>query len=97
MIHHVSVGTNDIELARAFYDPVLAVVGLRLLDQDHGLNYGAGKFCFGVVAPVDGKPASPGNRVHVAFEAGNRAMVDAFYRTALERGGTADGVPHLSP
>ena len=28
MIHHVSVGSNDIGTARVFYDPVLEVVGM---------------------------------------------------------------------
>lgn len=97
MIHHVSLGTNDIDRAKAFYGPVLAVLGLRLLNRDHGLNYGAGKFLLSIITPVDGKPASPGNGVHIAFEARNRAMVDDFYRTALDNGGTNDGAPDLRP
>jgi catechol 2,3-dioxygenase-like lactoylglutathione lyase family enzyme len=31
MIHHVSLGTNNLARARAFYDPVMAVLGLRLM------------------------------------------------------------------
>jgi catechol 2,3-dioxygenase-like lactoylglutathione lyase family enzyme len=34
MIHHLSLGTDDIERARAFYDPVLAVLGVRCLAAD---------------------------------------------------------------
>lgn len=30
MIHHVSLGTNDVKKARAFYNPVLAVLGLPM-------------------------------------------------------------------
>ena len=44
MIQDVSVGTNDIESTRDFYNSVLAVLGLRLLDQNYRLNYGAGQF-----------------------------------------------------
>jgi catechol 2,3-dioxygenase-like lactoylglutathione lyase family enzyme len=29
MIHHVSVGTNDVDRARAFYDPLMALLGYR--------------------------------------------------------------------
>ncbi len=35
MIHHVSVGTTDIKRSRVFYDPVLKLLGLRLLSADH--------------------------------------------------------------
>lgn len=98
MIHHVSLGTKDVARARAFYDPVLAVVGLRLLEQDVGeLHYGAGTFLFSLVTPVDGTPATPGNGVHIAFAAGSRAQVDTFHRVALDNGGVSDGVPGLRP
>lgn len=30
MIHHVSLGANDIAGARAFYDPIMALLGFRL-------------------------------------------------------------------
>jgi catechol 2,3-dioxygenase-like lactoylglutathione lyase family enzyme len=33
MIHHVSVGTNDLDRAQAFYDPVMSEIGLRLIDR----------------------------------------------------------------
>jgi catechol 2,3-dioxygenase-like lactoylglutathione lyase family enzyme len=32
-------------------------------------------------------------RNHIAFQAADRAMVDAFYKTALENGGTDNGAP----
>lgn len=38
MLHHVSLGTNDIARARVFYDAVLGVIGLRFLDAAFGLN-----------------------------------------------------------
>ncbi len=60
-------------------------------------DYGITDFLFSLETPVDGKPASPGNGVHVAFRAGDRAMVEEFYRTALAHGGTDDGPPGLRP
>lgn len=98
MIHHISLGTNDLGRARAFYDPVLAVIGFRLIRQDEdAVHYGTGEILFSLVAPVDGRPASPGNGVHVAFAAGDRAMVQEFHRTALAHGGSEDGAPGLRP
>jgi len=76
----------------------LAVLGLRLLkDDDKSLDYGVGVVLFSLETPVDGKPATPGNGVHIAFMAEDPAMVDAFYRVALEHGGTEDGAPSLRP
>ena len=55
MIHHVSVGTNDVRRARAFYDVVLAVLGLRLLKHsDESADYGVASVLFSIESPVDG-------------------------------------------
>jgi catechol 2,3-dioxygenase-like lactoylglutathione lyase family enzyme len=98
MIHHLSLGTNDLKRAQAFYDPVLAVLGMRRLTQDDkSLDYGVGTVLLSLETPVDGKPATPGNGVHVAFMAIDPAMVDEFYRVALEHGGSDDGAPGLRP
>ncbi|GJD48325.1 hypothetical protein OPKNFCMD_1043 [Methylobacterium crusticola] len=98
MIHHLSLGTNDVARARAFYDAVLAVLGLRLIKQDAGgIHYGTGDILLSLVTPVDGRPAAPGNGVHVAFQARDQAMVRAFHGTALAHGGSEDGPPGLRP
>lgn len=98
MIHHLSVGTNDIQRSRVFYDAVLAVLGMRLLKADgDSADYGASSILFSVETPVDGKPASPGNGVHIAFTAGDRGMVERFHETALRHGGSDAGLPGLRP
>lgn len=98
MIHHVSVGTNDLSRSRAFYDAVLPVLGLRLLNGSaSSADYGVGSFLFSVETPVDGRPATAGNGVHIAFAAGRRAMVDQFHATALGHGGRDAGAPGLRP
>lgn len=98
MIHHVSYGSNDIARARVFYDPVLALLGLRLImASDDEAHYGIATIIFSVVRPRDGKVASVGNGAHVAFAARERAMVDGFHATALAHGGSSDGAPGLRP
>lgn len=98
MIHHVSVGTNDVKRARAFYDAVLPTIGLTLMKSgEDGVDYGSGCLVFSVETPVDGKPATVGNGTHIAFAAEDRAMVNRFYETALANGGTGDGAPGLRP
>jgi catechol 2,3-dioxygenase-like lactoylglutathione lyase family enzyme len=98
MLHHVSLGTSDLDRARAFYDPVMNVLGLRrTLDVEEAVGYGAGITVFSLNIPADGGQASVGNGVHVAFEVESRVAVDAFYRAALASGGTSNGLPGLRP
>jgi catechol 2,3-dioxygenase-like lactoylglutathione lyase family enzyme len=56
MIHHVSLGTNDIERARSFYDPLMKLIGLRLLKASaRAAHYGASDIVFSLETPIDGK------------------------------------------
>ena len=98
MLSHVSLGTSDAARAAAFYDPVLAVLGIRkICERDGSVDYGTAKTVFSLERPSDGRPASVGNGVHVAFDAGTRAQVDEFHRVALAHGGTDAGAPGLRP
>lgn len=98
MIHHVSVGTNDLQRSRRFYDAVLPIVGiLPLAVAEDGAGYSCGTFHFSMQVPIDGEAATVGNGSHVAFAAESRDMVDRFYATALEHGGSSDGEPGLRP
>jgi catechol 2,3-dioxygenase-like lactoylglutathione lyase family enzyme len=98
MIHHLSLGTNDLGRAKAFYDKVMAVLGLPFLSEDERfIEYGVGGFTFDLEKPFDGRQASPGNGVHIAFHARDKAMVDEFHRVALAHGGKDDGAPGLRP
>ena len=98
MLHHVSLGTNDAARAAAFYDPVLAVLGIgQGTRRGDSVDYSAAAIAFSLEKPTDGRPASVGNGVHVCFAAKTRAMVDEFYRTALANGGTDAGPPGLRP
>lgn len=98
MLSHVSLGTNDAARAAAFYDPVLATLGIRKLhERDGSIDSGASIMFFSLEKPSDGNRASVGNGVHVAFQAETRAMVDEFHRTALVNGGSDAGAPGLRP
>jgi len=98
MLSHVSFGTRDAARAAAFYDPVLAVLGIRKrAERDGAIDYGTSTAFFSLEKPTDGRPASVGNGVHIAFAAESRAMVDEFYRVALAHGGSDAGAPGLRP
>lgn len=98
MIHHVSVGSNDIDKARKFYDPVMALLGFRpTLTTEKSLNYGVGETMFSVETPVNGKPASAGNGVHIAFVAQDRAMVQNSMKPPSPMAGRATARPACAP
>lgn len=79
-LHHVSVGTNDLDRAQGFYDPIMEVIGLRRIKRsDRVLGYGLTEIIFSVEKPVDGGGCIPGNGIHVAFHAGHRNAVDEFH------------------
>jgi catechol 2,3-dioxygenase-like lactoylglutathione lyase family enzyme len=88
---HITVGTNDLDAARKFYDSALEPLGLkRSADMDKASIWGGEFF---VLNPVDGNHASVGNGTTVSFVAPNRAAVDAFHSKALAAGGKDAGAP----
>ena len=99
MIGYVTVGTNDLDRARSYYDELFASVGGRRLmqiDDPRGFTmYGVAMNRPGVVVtrPFDGRPAEPGNGTMVAIVMDDTAKVDAFHAKALELGGTNEGDP----
>jgi len=98
IMSHVSIGTNKVEQALAFYDKVLATIGAkRMLDFPEAVAYGRQYPEFWVHPPHDGNPASVGNGTHFSFFADSKAQVDAFYKAAIEAGATDDGPPGPRP
>ena len=96
MIHHVSVGTNDLRRAKAFYDPLMSLIGFRLLKlSEKAAHYGASDIVFSVQNPADGQRATPGNGAHVAFQAPDRETVRRFYETAISSGARDEGAPGI--
>lgn len=90
---HVTVGTNNLEKARQFYDKVLGAIGLKRLADlgDGGSIWGKSEPSFFVLKPANGQPASVGNGVTVSFRAPNKAAVKAFHEAALAGGGKDEG------
>ena len=99
MFSHITLGTNNLDRARRFYEPVMATLGIdQPFKLPATLMFGelAGLKLF-VVSPADGGEAKPGKGQHTAFLAPDRAAVDAFHAAALAHGGTDEGAPGLRP
>ncbi len=98
ILNHVSLGTNQVPAACAFYDAVLATIGARrVLDFPEAVAYGKQFPEFWISSTHNGEPATVGNGAHFAFNAENQAQVDLFYRTALDQGATSEGEPGPRP
>jgi catechol 2,3-dioxygenase-like lactoylglutathione lyase family enzyme len=100
MIGYVTLGTNDLDRARAFYDALLAEIGAsrKMEFQETGFTlYGTGRGAPGlaVTRPYDGGLASVGNGNMAALAMPSRAMVDRLHARALELGGSDEGAPGL--
>ncbi|MNF60451.1 Glyoxalase-like domain protein [compost metagenome] len=90
---HVTVGTQNLEQARKFYDQILGKIGLKRLADlgDNGSIWGEDKPSFFVLKPANGQAASVGNGVTISFSAPNRAAVKAFHEAALALGAQDEG------
>ena len=94
MIGYVTLGTNDLPRAAAFYDALLAEIGARrLYDFGRGIAWGVAmdRPALGITTPYDEKPATVGNGVMVALVVDAREKVDRVHRKALELGGRDEG------
>lgn len=99
MIGYVTLGTDDLDRSRAFYDALFGEIGAsRLMEMDSGFTlYGTGwgKPGVAVTRPYDGQPASAGNGNMVSLVVDGRDKVDRLHARALELGGSDEGAPGL--
>jgi len=105
MFSHIILGARDLARLTAFYDAVLAPLGLVRVDEpDDGgpagsmwVLPGRGWPQFFVQLPFNGLPATWGNGTQVSFAAPSRVAVDAAWRALVENGGFDEGGPGLRP
>lgn len=95
MIGYVTLGSNDPERAKGFYDKVLAPLGGRRVFANDRLQFWSGPngALFAVGKPWDGNPASVGNGSMFGLPAPSRELVDEVHAAALEAGGADEGAP----
>ena len=103
MFSHVFIGVGDFARAFAFYERLLAVLGIPLRFHEPAQQWagwqtpGSLRPLLVLGRPYDGAPHEPGNGQMVAFECTSRAQVEAAWRTALAEGARDEGAPGLRP
>jgi catechol 2,3-dioxygenase-like lactoylglutathione lyase family enzyme len=98
MIGYVTLGTNDMARAIAFYDTLLAEIGAKRFDTSERFAFWGKRRGLGMLAvytPHDGKLATVGNGVMVALGVRSRDQVERVHRTALSLGAPDEGAPGL--
>ena len=95
LIDHLQLVVRDLPASQRFYSAILQVLDIPL--------GGSGDDYFWadelIVSTADSQAAQGAltGRHHLAFQARDRAMVDAFYRAALDAGGRDNGTPGERP
>jgi predicted lactoylglutathione lyase len=96
MIGYVTLGTNKMDEAAAFYDALLGTIGAnRMMESDTFIAWttNPGVPAISIIKPADGNAATVGNGVMVAIAVDSNEKVDALHAKALELGGQDEGAP----
>ena len=89
MFSHIMIGTNNLERAKAFYDPLLATLGVPSARVDgHRIFYRTPTGVFSVTEPINGEDATCANGMTIGFAAASPAQADAWHAAGLAAGGT---------
>jgi catechol 2,3-dioxygenase-like lactoylglutathione lyase family enzyme len=89
MFSHVMIGTNDLAKAKAFYDGLLATLGVQPAKVDgHRIFYFTKAGVFSVSEPINGKPATPANGGTIGFSCSSAEQADAWHAAGIAHGGT---------
>ncbi len=96
MISYTTLGSNNIEVARAFYTNLFSEIGGReMFDNGRLYFYGIDPASpmIAIGGPYDEQAATVGNGVMIAINAGDEETVGKLHAKGVELGGTCDGEP----
>lgn len=93
MLEHIALSVSDYKKSKEFYLKALKPIGYYLVleFENNVAGIGIGRKPYFVIHGA-GKTTP---RVHVAFHAKTRSLVDAFYQAAIEAGGMDNGAPGI--
>ncbi len=91
LIDHLQLVVRDLDASRRFYQAVFEVLEIPM--SGSGKDYFWADELFVSTASSEAAQGELTGRHHLAFQARDRAMVDAFHRAALANGGRDNGAP----
>jgi len=95
MYDHIGLKVKDLDASVRFYSAALGALGHEIGASDETVVGIGPQGAPGLWLYADAKLAH--SMLHVAFTAGSRAAVDAFYREGLKARGRDNGAPGLRP
>ncbi|MCE2563488.1 VOC family protein [Komagataeibacter sp. FNDCF1] len=101
MFSHITIGSNDIEASKKFYNATLGALSVAPsgIDAKGRLRYMTENGRLIVTAPVDGQPATAANGGTIGFAASSEQAVDAWHAAGVANGGVTcedpPGIRHL--
>ena len=95
LIDHLQLVVEDLAPSKRFYAAVFAALGIPLAGE--GDDYFWADELFVSTKPSEAAAGVVTGRMHLAFQAGSRKVVDEFHRRALAAGGRDNGAPGERP
>lgn len=95
LIDHLQLVVKDLAASRRFYQAVFDTIGVPIAGE--GDTYFWADELFVSSADSDAAAGQLTGRHHLAFQARDRATVEAFHTAALANGGTDNGAPGERP
>lgn len=95
LIDHIQLVVRDLAASRQFYEAVFKVLDVPIGGE--GDSYFWADELFVSTSDSEAALGVLTGRHHLAFQARDKAAVEAFYQAALEHGGTDNGPPGERP
>lgn len=95
LIDHIQLVVRDLGASRRFYQAVFDVIGIPIAGE--GDDHFWADELFISSAASEAAAGQLTGRHHLAFQARDRATVDAFHQAALMAGGVDNGAPGERP
>jgi catechol 2,3-dioxygenase-like lactoylglutathione lyase family enzyme len=93
LIDHIQLVVRDLKASENFYKAVMSVLEIPVLSTDNGYFLADELLVSSAESPTAAGELT--GRHHLAFQAKDRATVDAFYGAALAHGGRDNGAPSI--
>ncbi|MEM7739488.1 MAG: VOC family protein [Pseudomonadota bacterium] len=98
MLAYVTIGTNDLDKARAFYSVLMKELGAKpVIENERSTIWSKapGQPMIMLCTPADGQAATFGNGTMFTLQCDSKESVEKLYAMALELGGTCEGEPGI--
>ena len=97
MIDHISIEVSDYQKSLEFYTKALASLGYILVMEVHGFAGFGPPNSSGPIAHfwIHQANVQTSHKMHIAFRAKNRTMVNSFYQAAIAAGARDNGQPGI--